>query len=62
MADDSSKGVLNIRNFPAQLRRRLKIRALEREMDLQDLVKEYLTAALEKDESQKQPPRSKRVL
>ena len=49
MANESAKCVLNIRNFPAELRKRLKIRAAAREVGLQDLVIEYLQSALERD-------------
>jgi hypothetical protein len=49
MKTDSSKCVLNIRTCPTELRRRLKIKAASREIDLQDLVVEYLQFALDRD-------------
>lgn len=45
--------VLSLQRFPKELRRRLKIKAAEREVDLQDLCMEYLEAALSKDDSDK---------
>jgi plasmid stability protein len=49
MTDDSSKGVLNVRSFPTELRTKLKMRALQHHKTLQELVIEYLRIALDLD-------------
>lgn len=56
MAQNSTKCVLNIRNFPTELRRKLKARAADLGIDLQDLVIEYLRAGLNGDRQQAQEP------
>jgi hypothetical protein len=50
MADDQSC-VLSLQKFPRELRRRLKMKAAEREIDLHELCVKYLEAGLAKDES-----------
>jgi hypothetical protein len=50
MADDQSC-VLSLQKFPRELRRKLKIKAAEREIDLHELCVKYLEAGLAKDES-----------
>jgi hypothetical protein len=55
MVDDSQETcVLSLQKFPKELRRRLKMKAAEREIDLKDLCAEYLEAGL--DEEKPQPP------
>jgi hypothetical protein len=49
MASSPGKTNLNIRNFPSDLRKRLKLRALSRDLDLRDLVIRYLQLALDRD-------------
>jgi hypothetical protein len=51
MTDDSRETcVLSLQKFPKELRKRLKIKAAEREIDLKDLCTEYLESALENAE------------
>jgi hypothetical protein len=57
--DPKEWGVLSLQKFPKELKRRLKMKAAEREVDLQDLCAEYLAAALDEDESGR-PTKSKR--
>jgi hypothetical protein len=45
--------VLNIRNFPLELRKKLKMKAIVRELELRDLVIEYLQQGLERDKAHK---------
>lgn len=54
MADDSQETcVLSLQKFPKELRRRLKVKAAEREIDLKDLCAEYLETALAEEESER---------
>lgn len=41
--------VLSLQRFPRDLKKRLKMKALEKEVDLQDLCAKYLEAGLAKD-------------
>ena len=50
MADDQSC-VLSLQKFPRELRRKLKMKAAEREIDLHELCVKYLESGLAKDES-----------
>jgi hypothetical protein len=50
MADDR-KCVLSLQNFPRELKKKLKMKAAERETDLQDLCVKYLADGLVRDES-----------
>ena len=60
MADDSREwGILSLQKFPKELKKRLKVKAIERDIDLQDLCAEYLAAALEADQSDR-PSKAKR--
>ena len=65
MPSDSSKCVLNIRKFPTDLRKRLRMRALDKGVSLGDLVAGYLRAALDKEEQPRadkpKRPASKKV-
>jgi plasmid stability protein len=45
--------VLSLQKFPKELKKRLKVRAAEREIELQELCAEYLRAGIEKEEPQK---------
>jgi plasmid stability protein len=49
MAKETPNSNLNIRNFPTDLRKGLKVRALTRDLDLRDLVIEYLRYGLDHD-------------
>jgi len=47
--DESSEScVLSLQSFPRDLKKRLKMKAAEREIDLKDLCAEYLEASLER--------------
>ena len=47
MADDSQEWcVLSFQRFPRELRKRLKMKAAEKEIDLQELCAKYLEAGL----------------
>ena len=60
MADDSREwGILSLQKFPKELKKRLKMKAVEREMDLQDLCAEYLAAGLDADQTDR-PSKGKR--
>ena len=60
MADDSREwGILSLQKFPKELKKRLKMKAIEREIDLQDLCAEYLASALDADQSER-PSKAKR--
>ena len=50
MTTDSTKRALNIRNCPKGLHKRLKMMAVSRDMDLQDLAVEYLQYAIDRAE------------
>lgn len=61
MADDSHQlCVLSLQRFPKELKKRLKMKALEKDIDLQDLCAKYLEAGLAKDESRSPTGSSKR--
>jgi len=49
MADDQTC-VMSLQKFPRELRKKLKMKALEREIDLQELCIKYLEAGLANDE------------
>jgi hypothetical protein len=50
MADDQWC-ILSLQKFPRELRKKLKMKAAEREIDLHELCVKYLEAGLAKDES-----------
>ena len=45
--------VLSLQKFPKELKRKLKMKAAERDIDLQHLCAQYLQAGLDKEESEK---------
>lgn len=49
MADDQWC-ILSLQKFPRELRKKLKMKAAEREIDLHELCVKYLEAGLVKDE------------
>jgi len=52
MADDSKAlCILSLQRFPKELKKRLKMKALEKDIDLQELCTKYLETGLAKDES-----------
>jgi len=53
MADDQWC-ILSLQRFPRELRKKLKMKAAEREVDLHELCVRYLEAGLAKDESKPQ--------
>jgi hypothetical protein len=59
MADDQSC-VLSLQNFPRELRRKLKIKAAEREIDLQTLCVKYLESGLARDDLKIPPAQQKK--
>jgi hypothetical protein len=60
VADDSQGWcVLSLQKFPKELRKRLKMKAAEREIDMQDLCAEYLAAGLDEDQTER-PSKAKR--
>jgi hypothetical protein len=55
MNDDSKDWcVLSLQRFPKELKKKLKMKALEKDVDLQVLCAKYLEAGLAKDDSK--PP------
>jgi hypothetical protein len=51
MNDDSQgRCVLSLQKFPRELKKRLKMKAAEKEIDLQELCVKYLEAALARDD------------
>lgn len=56
MTDSEGRCVLSLQRFPRELKKRLKMKALEREVDLQELCIKYLEAGLAKDESRTPSP------
>jgi hypothetical protein len=50
MTDPEAWCILSLQKFPKELKKRLKMKALEREVDLQDLCVKYLEMGLAKDE------------
>ena len=59
MADDQHC-ILSLQRFPRELRRKLKMKAAEREMDLHELCVEYLEIGLAKDSSKTVPASAKK--
>ncbi|MGO9865579.1 MAG: hypothetical protein ACLPLR_18375 [Terriglobales bacterium] len=56
MADDLQEiCVLSLQKFPKELKKRLKLRAVERDIELQKLCAEYLRAGIEREDLQKSP-------
>jgi hypothetical protein len=53
MADDQWC-ILSLQKFPRELRKKLKMKAAEREVDLHELCVRYLEAGLARDESKSQ--------
>jgi hypothetical protein len=53
MADDQ-RCILSLQKFPRELRKKLKMKAAEREVDLHELCVRYLEAGLARDESRPQ--------
>jgi len=51
--DASEPQIIKAENCPKDLKKRLKMKALERDMDLQDLILEYCEKGLEKDDADK---------
>ncbi len=51
MTDPEGWCILSLQKFPKELKKRLKMKALEREIDLQELCVKYLETGLAKDES-----------
>jgi hypothetical protein len=61
MADDSQEWcALSLQKFPRELRKKLKMKAAEKEIDLQELCARYLEAGLANDDSKRSTPSSKR--
>ena len=50
MTDAEGRCVLSLQRFPRELKKRLKMKAAEREVDLQELCVRYLETGLAKDE------------
>jgi hypothetical protein len=50
MIDPEGRCVLSLQKFPRELKKKLKMKAAERELDLQELCVKYLEAGLTKDE------------
>jgi hypothetical protein len=54
LPDDSQEWcVLNLQKFPKELKKRLKMKAAEREIDLKDLCAEYLATGLDEDKAER---------
>lgn len=52
MTDDPKQVcILSLQRFPKDLKKRLKMKALEKDIDLQELCMRYLETGLAKDES-----------
>lgn len=51
--------ILSLQKFPRELRKKLKMKAVERDIDLQDLCVKYLEAGLARDESKSLPSTKK---
>ncbi len=61
MNDDSKDWcVLSLQKFPRELKKRLRMKALEKDVDLQVLCAKYLEAGLAKDDSKPSSSSSKR--
>jgi hypothetical protein len=58
MTDDQTC-VMSLQKFPRELRKKLKMKALEREIDLQELCIKYLESGLARDD-QKTPTAQKK--
>jgi hypothetical protein len=52
--------VLSLQKFPRELKKRLRMKALEKDVDLQVLCTKYLEAGLAKDDSKPSTGSSKR--
>ena len=60
MPDDSQEWcVLSLQKFPKELRKRLKMKAAEKEIDLQNLCAKYLADALDEDQAER-PSKARR--
>jgi hypothetical protein len=59
MPDSQESCVLSLQRFPKELRKRLKMKAAEREIDMKDLCAEYLAAGLDDDQSER-PSKNKK--
>jgi hypothetical protein len=61
MSDDSKDWcVLSLQKFPRELKKKLRMKALEKDIDLQILCAKYLEAGLAKDESKPSAASGKR--
>lgn len=61
MPDESQERcVLSLQKFPRDLKKRLKMKAAEKEMDLQELCARYLEAGLAKEDSKSSTGSGKR--
>jgi hypothetical protein len=61
MNDDSKDWcVLSLQRFPKELKKKLKMRALEKDIELQTLCAKYLEAGLAKDDSKPSTASAKR--
>jgi hypothetical protein len=58
--DHSEPQIIKAENCPKDLKKRLKMKALDREIDLQDLILEYCQQGLERDEADKISKRKQR--
>jgi hypothetical protein len=63
MADDATSDltILKAENCPKDLKKRLKRKALDDEIDLQDLVLKFCREGLERSESEKEMKRKPRT-
>ncbi len=57
MVDDDSSDLTTLKaeNCPKELKKRLKLKSVEREIDLQDLILEYCRKGLDQEDGDKQP-------
>jgi hypothetical protein len=61
MNDDSKDWcVLSLQRFPRDLKKKLKMKALEKDVELQVLCAKYLEAGLAKEDSKPSPASGKR--
>jgi hypothetical protein len=61
MSDDSKDWcVLSLQKFPRELKKRLRMKALEKDVDLQVLCAKYLEAGLAREDSKAQASSNKR--
>ena len=56
---DNQSCVLSLQKFPRELKKKLKMKALEREIDLQELCTEYLESGLARDNTRTANPPKK---